>query len=175
VGAGANDFSLSHACSAVDPDRSCKILVAFEPTELDSRNAAVDILHSAEGGPVRVMLTGLGTQPIVYISPANVDFGDQLLGSKSSPAIIEVANRGTGPLIIEDVRISGETDPFAIVRDLCRSTALSPGDTCTVEAVFAPVVSGSLEATLSILHNGPDSPHRVSLTGNGTVAGSSRD
>ncbi len=169
VGEGANDFSLSHACSSIDPDRSCKILVAFEPSRLESRNAAIDILHSAEGSPQRVMLTGLGTQPIVDLRPAKINFGDQLLRTRSKPATIEVANQGSGPLIIEDVRITGDTSHFAVERNLCRGTVLNPGRSCTIEAVFAPLSLGSLEAILSIAHNGPDGPHRVLLAGKATA------
>jgi len=108
--------------------------------------------------------TAYGTHlpPALTITPDHLDFGSQVVGSSSSPAIVSLNNGSTSVIGIRDITASGID--FNETSD-CPQT-LDPGKTCTVTITFKPAITGSRLGTLSI-SDSTGNPRFVTLSGNG--------
>jgi hypothetical protein len=102
-------------------------------------------------------------QPAVTISPGELDFGEQPVGTAGPPATITLTNHAVTVLAPSDILISGVD--FSQT-NTCGSS-LSPGASCAVEVTFKPAISGSRLGTLVITASDPASPHRIALAGTG--------
>lgn len=102
------------------------------------------------------------------ISPTTMSFGSIVEGASSSTKRFVVSNSGRVASGDLDLSLSGDDDDhFTIVTDTCRS-ALAPGATCVVEAVFRPRDDGELKATLKAdPDDGPSVSARLSGIGRG--------
>jgi len=92
------------------------------------------------------------------------------IGDSSPATTITISNAGTAALVISaspSITLTG-VDPsmFAIQNDNCSGQTLAvSGDSCTVEALFSPTVTGVKTATVSIISNAVNSPTTVFLSG----------
>ncbi len=87
------------------------------------------------------------------IAPSPAAFGDVLLGSTSTPMTFTVSNTGScssAPLVV--VLGGRDAAQFRITpgSDRCAGAVLTPGATCTLDVVLAPLVVGSFSATLGV-------------------------
>jgi hypothetical protein len=111
--------------------------------------------------------------PVVSLTPTSLAFGNLAVGTTSVPQSFTIANRGTAPLNISSITITGPnasdfSDPS--LDKECPNT-LSVNATCTVDITFTPSGVGNRTATLLISDNAQDSPQSVALSGSGAVAG----
>jgi hypothetical protein len=68
IGVNSSDFNQSHNCvTSLDPGASCIVRVAFSPTALGIRTAAVSVEDGAAGSPHLIGLTG--TSVAVLVAP----------------------------------------------------------------------------------------------------------
>ena len=104
--------------------------------------------------------------PVVEPSPASLDFGIVAVGQSANLDLV-VKNTGGSSLAVSGISIAGpDADRFSV--DMTAFT-VAVGDSETVTATFAPTVVGWARATLSIIHNGPDSLETVTLSGIGSI------
>src|SRR5581483_11681257 len=93
----------------------------FTPTALGSRSAALMLATNATNRLDPVGLTGTGVLPQVptlSISPAELAFGPEPMGTSSLSQAIVCENTGNAPLDIRAVRIDGAAaGAFAITGD----------------------------------------------------------
>jgi hypothetical protein len=84
-------------------------------------------------------------------------------------AEVQIANTGDADLTVSDVVIAeGETAGFGVTEAPDVATVLAPGEVLTVTAVFAPVTSGLVTGTLSVLSDASNGTAQlVSLQGTG--------
>jgi uncharacterized repeat protein (TIGR01451 family) len=108
--------------------------------------------------------------PQAQLSPPNLAFGNQPLGSTSAAQAVTLSNTGDAPLTIGTAAITG-ADPgeFAISADGCSGQSLAPAGTCTVSVTFAPAATGPRSASLAVPDNAAGSPQAVPLAGTGTT------
>jgi hypothetical protein len=66
---------------------------------------SVSISDSAPGSPQRVSVTGTGTY--IQLTPTNVNFGSQPLGTKSLAAKITLTNKGSVPVSVTSNSVTG--------------------------------------------------------------------
>jgi hypothetical protein len=128
-----------------------------------NRDGRLDLAISDSEGGVSVLLQ-LAT---VTVSPANLNFGNALIGTQSPAQKVTLANTGGSPLTIASIVITGAD--FG-QKNNCGS-GLPPGASCTINVVFAPTQVGPRAASLSITDNALGSPQLVSLSGNGFASG----
>jgi hypothetical protein len=97
--------------------------------------------------------------PTGTLTPATAfDFGGRQIGAgPSGTRTFTVTSTGSDPLEIASVSLTGpDAEQFAIVTNGCAAASpLAPGQTCTVQVVFAPVVTGARTTTLEVATNGP--------------------
>jgi hypothetical protein len=137
TGTNAADFLQSNTCgSTVAPNATCSVRVTFRPLAIDTRSATLQISDSALGSPHTVAVTGVGIP--VKVTPVNLNFGNQKVGTTSSPIPITLTNVGKGSLTLG---VNGFIDPqFAETND-CGT--LGPGGSCTITATFTPTSVGT--------------------------------
>src|SRR5438876_110504 len=85
----SGDFAQTNTCgSTVAAGANCSISVTFTPTTTGTRTGVVTITDNATGSPHSVSLSGtgtIGTAPAVSLSTTSLTFGNQVVGTTSSP------------------------------------------------------------------------------------------
>ena len=158
-------FQLSgNTCgSSVAPGGNCTLSVTFQPQSRGTHNGLLGINDSASSKPQVVELTGKGT--FVSLSPTQLTFPAQKVGTKSAPQSVTLTNTGPTALTIFSVTIT-KLEEFTQTNNCVPQVAA--GASCTIEVTFTPTSKGTHEATLSLSDNGGSSPQTVPLTGTGT-------
>jgi hypothetical protein len=144
---------------------NCEIAVTFTPTTKGQAAGKLSVTDNATGSPQTVALSGIGTE--VKLAPLGVNFGDQKVGTKSSPIGIQLTNVGTTSLSISGIAITGK-DPGDFSQTNDCGNSVPPGGNCTIKVRFAPTAKGPRSATLSVSDDGGGSPQTVALAGTGT-------
>ncbi len=108
-------------------------------------------------------------QGLIYLVPSSLDFGNEKVGTKSSPQPATLTNAGKSALTITGVQITG-TDPQDFSQTNNCGSSLPPGGQCIVKVVFQPQAEGARSASLTVNYQGLGSPENVALTGVGQVA-----
>ncbi len=111
---------------------------------------------SAETGPPPPPTPGS-----LSVSPSPVAFGNELVGTTSSPPQpVTVSNGSSAAFTVTSVSSTG---PFA-VSGFSGTTTLNPGQQLSLNVTFTPTAAGAANGTLTITGNASNSPASVSLT-----------
>lgn len=172
----------SRPCGSMTPviiaGDHCTVSVTFNPITSGMFNENLSISSDAQCNPGSIIsLSGSGTQPgdpDISVSPTRLVFGNMTVGSTTSE-VITIANGGGMGLQINGMTLS-DTINFGInvnggaVPCGSSSPLITAGNSCTVEASFAPISAISYSKTLTISSNDPDTPGLViPMTGNGLL------
>jgi hypothetical protein len=174
VGANSGDFTETdtcHAPTALQPGKSCSVLISFAPSAVGSRSATVTITDNASPSTESVPFSGIGLAPApaVTIVPGTLDFGTMTQGT-STPSNIVLTNAGTATLHISGVTLGGaNANDFAFAAPSC-SNAIPVNATCTMTVTFTPLAAGLRSATLTLTDDAPSSPQLVDVKGNANPA-----
>jgi hypothetical protein len=169
AGANPGDFAIASGstCSngvTVAPNSSCVIQFTFAPTGLGTRSATVGITDNAADSPETIGLSGTTTPtPLVSVTPSNITFPAQYVGTSGLPQSVSVTNNGDAPLNITSV--TATPGDFAML-NACGSS-LAAGASCAIGVFFDPSASGARPGTLTINDNASGSPQTVALSGTG--------
>ncbi len=109
------------------------------------------------------------------VSSATITFADQAVGTTSLPESVTVFNIGNQPLNIASGK-NPSVDPgdsnFQTAAGTCTAgSAVAPGASCTLSAVFTPQSSGSLSGSLILAANTVNGAVTIALKGNGSTLG----
>ncbi len=163
TGTNSGDFSQTNNCgSSVGPNGTCTISVTFTPSALGTRTAVLNVNDDGPNSPQTASLTGTGITPVT-LSASTLNFGNILIGSKSSKAVT-LTNNQSVPLTNINVSISGSAAYSQV--NTC-GTSIPANGQCTITVTFAPTSSGSQTGTVNITDSASNSPQSVSLTGSG--------
>lgn len=102
--------------------------------------------------------------PSLSITPANLIFSTQVVGTTSPPQTVTLTNQESSSISISSITSSDVTNPQFTFTNTC-GTGLGAGASCAINASFAPTESGTLAAVLMIDDNAFAGPHVVGLTG----------
>jgi hypothetical protein len=169
AGANSGDFAIANGSTCtngatVAANSSCVIQLTFTPTGLGTRSATVGIADNAADSPETISLSGTTTPtPLVSVTPSNISFPAQYVGTSGLPQSVTVTNNGDAPLSITNVTTSAAD--FGTL-NACGST-VAAGSSCAIGVFFDPTASGARPGTLTINDNAPGSPHTVALNGTG--------
>jgi uncharacterized repeat protein (TIGR01451 family) len=108
------------------------------------------------------------------ITPAEVDFGDQNVGTTSAPETVTLGNSGTASLDI--TALSSAKPPFSTLGGSCPPVpiTLAPGASCTLVYTFAPTAPGPASQVLDVTANAAGSG-TITLEGNGVATETEAD
>ena len=180
TGTHPGDFTSTTTCalspSTVPAGGSCTANVAFAPTAAGARSATFSVVDDAIGSPHSLSLTGTGTVtpvPGVRLTPPELLFASQAVGTASPAQRVTLTNSGNAPLTLSAIAFTGtHVADFTQTSDCpVGAGSLAPAVSCGIDVVFRPSAGGARTAALSITDNSPSSPHTVPITGTGAVAG----
>ncbi len=145
---------------------ACTFSVVFKPTTAGAQNGTVTV--GALPNPTVITLVGVGITTALNVSPAQLVFGPQPLGTASGPQSVTIKNTSNGPLTIPTTITASAN--FVVVGDLCSGATLPAGFSCVVQVIFAPTAPvGPKTGTLTIPNSGSANPITVSLVGTATA------
>jgi hypothetical protein len=98
------------------------------------------------------------------VSPSQMQFPNQRVGTTSSALSVTLQNDRHGKLQISGIQVAA---PFAQTNNCGRS--LGPNQQCTIAVTFAPTAMQSYSASLVISDNASNSPQTVALSGSGVM------
>jgi hypothetical protein len=165
TGADASSFSQKNTCgSSLVAGASCSVNVTFTPTAGGSLTASVSISDSAPGSPQSVSLSGTGLGPVASLSPNQLTFASQTVGTTSSAQVVTLTNTGSGPLNITSIAASGDFGET----NTC-NTSLAAGSSCQISVTFTPTAAGNRTGSIKITDNAAGSPQMIALSGTGAA------
>jgi uncharacterized repeat protein (TIGR03803 family) len=163
TGPNASDFAQSNNCPASLPaNNTCNISVTFTPAVPGNASASISVADNASGSPQTVPLTGTGIIPVT-LSPSNVTFPSQFVGTSGLPQNVMLKNTGNATLTITNVAASPAE--FAALSSCGNSVA--PGASCSIGVFFDPTTGGTRNGILTVTDSASNRPQTVSLIGMG--------
>ena len=185
-GLNVTEFTQTNDCgSTLVAGATCTIAIQFAPAAIGGKDAALQIFDNAPGSPQIVHLSGTGAvlTNLISVSPQNLSFGAQNIGTSSAPQIVTVKNLVNATLQISPPnRISPLHNPFHTT-NMC--VTLLPGASCTFSVSFAPtafdfISPGIIFGTIALVGcppypancDMPQNPASVSLEGTALPANS---
>ena len=96
------------------------------------------------------------------LSTSSLTFGDQLVGSTSSPQTVTLTNPASAPVAITSIVTSGDFAETNTCGD-----SLAAGASCTISVFFAPTAAGTRTGLLTLTDGASNSPQTASLSGTG--------
>jgi len=100
----SGDFAQNNTCgTSLAAGANCTITVNFSPTTTGPRLGAIVLTDNANLSPQTIKLAGTGTQPMVAISPENLNFGSQQVSTTSASQPVVLTNSGNGLVNISSI------------------------------------------------------------------------
>jgi hypothetical protein len=143
---------------------SCAITATFKPLTTGLFTGAVTIVDSASSKPQFVELVGSGIA--VTLSPGQLNFPPQKVGTISPPQKVTVANRGGATVQVVNIILSG-LDDFSYYQTNDCGTQIGPGASCTISVEFTPQAKGKLGGLVDVILGATSGPLQVTLRGTG--------
>lgn len=111
--------------------------------------------------------------PSVAITPQELNFGNQPLGSVSTPVIVTVTNPSSSALAISSISATGDFQQT----NTCGTSLAGGSATCQIQIAFAPTSLGLQTNQVNIIDNanqaGTTVTQEITVTGNGVSTGGS--
>jgi len=161
------DFKETTTCGSTLPaGSSCTVSIAFRPKAAGVLTGTLTITDNAANSPQTVSLTGTGT--VLQFQPTSLAFGNQPVGTTSSPQTFSMTNVGNFLVTISGINIVGNNFSDFVIQSTTCGASLPRNNSCTITVTFTPSQTGARTADVSITDNGGGSPQMVPLTGTGT-------
>jgi hypothetical protein len=131
----------------------------------------IEVADSAQHTASQAYTVSILPQPdSLGLSPASLEFGDEVVGTTSGALTETLTNTATLPITIISVTVTGPNAAEFNPTTDC-GASLAAGATCTVSLSFTPVQTGPRTAALTIIDGTAGSPQSLSLSGTGVTAG----
>lgn len=165
-----DDFRLTaNGCrSALEPGSNCEVEVVFGPRRLGAREGLLTTDSDVAQPLAGVRLQGHGTGPGFEIRPVAVDFGEQKVGTASSPQEIVWINQGDNEWEVRSPRLDGEA--FELISGSCGRAPVPVNGSCSARVAFSPISAGSAAGRLTLVHRDGERFPPAELDGVGTAA-----
>src|ERR1700722_10100757 len=150
----------------------CQIAVAFDPQVVGLRNETFQVFGTFTGSPAGVAVSGTGTAKIASLTPTNVSFPNQVVGTTSSPMVVTLMNvSAAGGPSLTNIATLPLPAGFMSPSNTCPTgtAGLSPGQSCVFNIVFSPTSAGFAFGTFTVMDSDP-ALQSVSLSGTGLNA-----
>jgi len=169
-GVNPSDFAETDNClGSIAVGASCTVTVTFTPGAAGTRTGNVVIVNNNDSSSsLKVPLSGTGFvgQPAVSLSPNMLVFGNQAVGTNSSPQMVTLTNSGTAALNIQTVAIAGGSDFVIVSGTTCTNgDSVAIGGSCVIQVAFSPTTPGQKSAAVTVTDNVGGSPQQISLAG----------
>jgi hypothetical protein len=156
TGGNASNFTITtNTCpiggSGVAGNGDCYVYITFTPSATGLSTSTLQFVDSATGSPHSVPLVGVGLPAVVPVSlsPTDVNFSDQNVGTTSSATNVSIRNPGGTALSLAIVLAGPNAADYSILTNNCPAS-LGAGAGCTVGVTFKPTALGSRVAVLQV-------------------------
>ncbi len=105
-------------------------------------------------------------QTTASLAPSSLAFGNQNVGTASTPQTVTLKNIGTSALVINKISITGTGYGNFSQSNDC-GLSLAAGASCTIAVTFKPKAGGTFTPSLRVSYQGVGSPQNVALSGTG--------
>jgi FG-GAP-like repeat/Abnormal spindle-like microcephaly-assoc'd, ASPM-SPD-2-Hydin len=105
-------------------------------------------------------------QTLAGLVPSSLNFGNENVGSTTSPQTATLTNVGSSKLDIKSIGINGN-DPKDFAQKNNCPASLPAGKSCQIQVTFTPTTTGTRLASLYVNFQGFGSPQTVGLSGTG--------
>jgi Abnormal spindle-like microcephaly-assoc'd, ASPM-SPD-2-Hydin/Protein of unknown function (DUF1573) len=146
--------------------QSSTVQVQFAPLTAGSVTGSMIVTSNAANSPLRLSITGTGTQGVLTMSPASVSFGNVSVGQSGAQSV-RLSNTGTSSTTISS---AGAIGAGYSISGLSAGQVIGAGQNISFTTSFNPAVSGATTGTVSITSNLSATPTTIGLTGMGTQA-----
>lgn len=133
---------------------TCTLDYTFAPAATGAANQTLTVTANTTGSGT-IALSGNGTQGVLAIAPAVVDFGSVLIGTTSAAQAVTLSNTGTGSLDV--TALTAAAAPFARSGGTCSAStpfALAVGASCTLLYTYAPTAGPGSSQFMTVTTNG---------------------
>lgn len=148
------------------PEQRITFMVTFAPASAGAAGGSLAILSTAKNSLLKIALSGAELEPgQLLVSPANLSFGNVVVGEKSS---LNGALQATGaPVTISAASVN--SNEF-VLSGLSVPTTLTVGQTTSFAITFNPATTGAASARLMLTSDAENSRATLELAGQGTTA-----
>jgi hypothetical protein len=159
-GVCSGTYSLGEEITITANPRTGSVLAEWNGCSSSAGNTCTVTLT----GDVLVRATFL-KRPGIAVSPRSINFGTVVKEIASSPRVLTIKNKGSAPLVITTVEITGSNAAEFGPSNGC-TIPLTSGAMCTITVTATPAASGTRIADLIIQSNDEKKPSlRVKLRG----------
>src|SRR5271155_3400268 len=140
----------------------------FGPSAAGSVTGSITLVSNAPSSPLTISLSGTGVAAtsLLGLSSSSLSFGNVNVGSNSS-LTTTLTNNGNSNVTISSVTVSGTGYSSSGVTS---GEILTPNQSVTITAQFAPAAAGLVNGSVSIASNATNSPSAITLSGTGVAA-----
>ncbi|MGB6251573.1 MAG: choice-of-anchor D domain-containing protein [Terriglobales bacterium] len=143
--------------------------VTFAPQSAGSSSGSINITSTASDSNLSIPLSGMGVaQGTLTANPSSLAFGSVQVGNTASLSET-LTNTGGSTVSISQVSLSSASFSVSGLNEF--PITLTPNQSVTFTATFAPTSSGAVSGNLSVASNASDSTLNIALSGTGTAAG----
>jgi hypothetical protein len=142
----------------------------FGPNTAGSVTGTITLVSNAPNSPLAISLSGTGVAAtrVLGLSSSNLSFGNVNVGSNGS-LTTTLTNNGNSNVTISGVTVLGTGYSDSGVTS---GETLTPNQSVTITAQFAPAVAGLVNGSVSIASNATNSPATITVSGTGVAAAS---
>src|SRR5437879_3141614 len=147
------------------PKQNTTFNVVFAPGRTGNITGSVSLVSNDARYATTIVLSGTGTgvQRHLWVNPTSASFGNVGLGTHSAHTIT-LTNPGPASVTVYRAYASGSGFSMTGLRFPLK---LGPGQKTTFSVVFAPVSTGSVTGSVSLVSNALHSPTTIALSGTG--------
>jgi hypothetical protein len=168
TGAGYSVASGNSSVS-IPAGKSGTIQIQMAPASAGVYNGSLSIESDAANSPVKVALTGTGTEPVLAVSPGTLQFGNVKVG-QSTTQPVTLTNSGNVDLVLHAAHISGASFGMS---GLSLPATIAAGKNISFNVHFAPSAPQGMTGSIKFIDNAPNSAQSLELAGTGTEANAS--
>src|SRR5437870_2474760 len=145
------------------PKQNTTFNVVFAPGRTGNITGSVSLVSNDARYATTIVLSGTGVQRHLWVNPTSATFGHVGLGIHSAHNIT-LTNPGPASVTVYHAYASGSGFSMTGLRFPLK---LGPGQKTTFSVVFAPVSTGSVTGSVSLVSNALHSPTTIALSGTG--------
>jgi hypothetical protein len=140
----------------------------FGPNAAGSVTGTITLVSNAPNSPLAITLSGTGVAAtrVLGLSSSSLSFGNVNVGSNSS-LTTTLTNNGNSNVTISSVTVLGTGYSDSGVTS---GETLTPNQSVTITAQFAPATAGLVNGTVSVASNATNSPATITVSGTGVAA-----
>jgi hypothetical protein len=167
TGAGFSTTGIT-APVTIGAGKAATFNAVFGPNTAGSVTGTITLVSNAPNSPLAISLSGTGVAAtrVLGLSSSSLSFGNVNVGSNGS-LTTTLTNNGNSNVTISGVTVLGTGYSDSGVTS---GETLTPNQSVTITAQFAPAVAGLVNGSVSIASNATNSPATITVSGTGVAA-----